>query len=186
MSNHLDYEINKELGECYLFMGELDKAEDYYIKAADSTSSQAEPYFGLAAIAVQRGDLNKALNLYRKAQDTVPNDKALAGMGLMEMEIGSRENAMALFSAALERNPENMIALFGTIQAGHHLNRLNEVIIHLQNFLQLNSKDHKVRYSLAGCFFSLGKNDLAKKELETILASDPEYADVLELLQQIN
>ena len=72
------------------------------------------------------------------------------------------------------------------IQAGHHLNRLNEVIIHLQNFLQLNSEDHKVRYSLAGCFFSLGKNDLAKKELETILASDPEYADALELLQQIN
>ena len=34
MSNHLDYEINKELGECYLFMGELDKAEDYYTKAA--------------------------------------------------------------------------------------------------------------------------------------------------------
>ena len=28
MSSHLDYEINKELGECYLFMGELDKAED--------------------------------------------------------------------------------------------------------------------------------------------------------------
>ena len=48
MSNHLDYEINKELGECYLFMGELDKAEDYYVKAADSTSSQAEPYLGLA------------------------------------------------------------------------------------------------------------------------------------------
>ena len=26
MSSHLDYEINKELGECYLFMGDLDKA----------------------------------------------------------------------------------------------------------------------------------------------------------------
>lgn len=27
MSSHLDYEINKELGECYLFMGDLEKAE---------------------------------------------------------------------------------------------------------------------------------------------------------------
>ena len=33
MDNHLDYEINKELGECYLFMGDLDKAEEYYRKA---------------------------------------------------------------------------------------------------------------------------------------------------------
>ena len=44
MSNHLDYEINKELGECYLFMGELDKAEDYYTRAAASGEDQSDPY----------------------------------------------------------------------------------------------------------------------------------------------
>lgn len=185
MNNHLDYEINKELGECYLFMGELDKAEDYYAKAADSTKDQAEPFLGLAAIAVQRGELDKALSLYRKAQDTVPSDKALAGMGLMEMEIGSKENALSLFGASLEQNPENMIALFGLIQAGHHLNRLEEVVTHLQNFLKLNPEEHKVRYSLAGCYFSLGQNDKAKAELSTILAADPEYADAIELMQQL-
>ena len=43
MSSHLDYEINKELGECYLFMGELDKAEDYYTKAAANSEEQADP-----------------------------------------------------------------------------------------------------------------------------------------------
>lgn len=55
MSSHLDYEINKELGECYLFMGELDKAENYYHKAAGSNGVHADPYLGLATIAVQRG-----------------------------------------------------------------------------------------------------------------------------------
>ena len=28
MSDLLDYEINKELGECYLFMGEYEKAAE--------------------------------------------------------------------------------------------------------------------------------------------------------------
>ena len=35
MSNHLDYEINKELGECYLFMGDLEKAEEYLSQAVE-------------------------------------------------------------------------------------------------------------------------------------------------------
>ena len=39
MSNQLDYEINKELGECYLFMGDFDKAEEYYRKAAGSNAN---------------------------------------------------------------------------------------------------------------------------------------------------
>ena len=43
MSNQLDYEINKELGECYLFMGDFDKAEEYYRKAASSNSQSAAP-----------------------------------------------------------------------------------------------------------------------------------------------
>ena len=52
MSN-VDYDINKELGECYLFMGEYDKARDYYTKAIACDSAMAEPYMGLAAIAVR-------------------------------------------------------------------------------------------------------------------------------------
>ena len=54
--SHLDYEINKELGECYLFMGDLDKAEEYYRKAASSNGVHPDPYLGLATIAVQRGE----------------------------------------------------------------------------------------------------------------------------------
>ena len=30
MSNQLDYEINKELGECYLFMGDFDNARRFF------------------------------------------------------------------------------------------------------------------------------------------------------------
>ena len=47
MSDLLDYEINKELGECYLFMGEYEKAAEYYEKAAASGSEFAAPQMGL-------------------------------------------------------------------------------------------------------------------------------------------
>ena len=99
MSNHLDYEINKELGECYLFMGELDKAEEYYRKAAGSNGVHPDPYLGLATIAVQRGLFDDALVLYKKAADIEPGDKALAGMGLIEMERGENEPRFQPFRA---------------------------------------------------------------------------------------
>ena len=67
MSDHLDYEINKELGECYLFMGELEKAEEYYKKAASSNGIHPDPYLGLATVAVQRGALEDAMLMYEKA-----------------------------------------------------------------------------------------------------------------------
>ena len=46
MSSHLDYEINKELGECYLFMGDLNKAENYYQKAAGNNGVHLDLYLG--------------------------------------------------------------------------------------------------------------------------------------------
>ena len=66
MSDLLDYEINKELGECYLFMGEYEKATEYYEKAAESGSEFAAPQMGLATIAVQVGDYDKATVHYQK------------------------------------------------------------------------------------------------------------------------
>ena len=87
MSNQLDYEINKELGECYLFMGDFDKAEEYYRKAASSNSQSAAPFLGLATVAVQRSDLDKALVLYQKAAAVEETDKALCGIGLVYMAI---------------------------------------------------------------------------------------------------
>ena len=79
MSSHLDYEINKELGECYLFMGDLDKAEDYYQKAAGNNGVHPDPYLGLATIAVQRGDLEQALSMYEKADGITSSDKSQIG-----------------------------------------------------------------------------------------------------------
>ena len=53
MDNQLDYEINKELGECYLFMGDFDKAEEYYRKAASNNAQSAALAFAFSFRAQQ-------------------------------------------------------------------------------------------------------------------------------------
>ena len=184
--SHLDYEINKELGECYLFMGELDKAEDYYQKAARSNGIHADPYLGLATIAVQKGNLEKAMSLYKKAADLGPNDKSYAGMGLIAMEKGNTEEAFNLFIKSLEINPECMVALYGLIQAGHVLNQLEEVVIHLKNYLELNPDNSDVRYSLAGSLIALGRTQEAREQVQILLDQNPDNKNAQELLLQLD
>jgi len=185
MSSHLDYEINKELGECYLFMGDLEKAHEYYDKAVRSNGVHPDPYLGLATIAVQRGELEKALTLYRKAAEIDPDDKSLGGMALVEMEIGQKDAAFDHFVAALDKNPENLIAIFCLVQLGHVLNRLVEVVPLMENYLAVDPLKHEVRYSLAGCLSSLGRKDEACIQLGIILEADPQNTSAIELLEQL-
>ncbi len=184
--SHLDYEINKELGECYLFMGELDKAEDYYKKAASSNGIHPDPYLGLATIAVQRGDLENALALYNKAHGIGSTDKTFSGIGLVKMEQGEKEVAFDLFTSALALNPENMVALLSLIRLSHELERLEQLIPHLENYLSINPGKSEVRYSLAGCMVCLDRKDEAQAQLEQIVAADPTFVPARELLAQLD
>ena len=155
MSGHLDYEINKELGECYLFMGELDKAEEYYRKAVGSNGIHPDPYIGLATVAVQRGELTDAMKMYEKAHKIEPTDKSLSGIALIRMENGEKENAYSMFVEAIKMNPENMVALFSLIRLGHELERVQEIVPYLRDYLEIDPAKHEVRYSLAGCLACL-------------------------------
>ncbi len=185
MSGQLDYEINKELGECYLFMGDLDKAQEYYEKAVDGNGVHPEPYLGLATIAVQRGELDAAMTLYEKAAGIEADDKALSGMGLIDMEYGRNDAATMRFKEALARNPENLIALFGLVRLSYASEAYEQVIPYLKDYLAVDPVKHEVRYTLAGCLVSVDKTDEALVQLEAILEQDPENRAAHELLDQL-
>ena len=181
MSSHIEYEINKELGECYLFMGDYDRAEDYYKKAAANTDSSPDAYLGLATIAMQRSDYPAATALYKKANAVQANDKSLTGMGLIEMETGLHNDAFDHFCQALTINPGNLIAVNGLMREGYHLKRLDEVIGFMQKFLDLMPEKDGVRFSLAGCLIMLDRKAEARLELEYIIKNSPDFAEAHEL-----
>ena len=185
MDNQLDYEINKELGECYLFMGDLDKAEEYYRKAVASDGEHSDPYLGLATVAIQRGNVDDALVLYRKAAGIEPCDKSLSGIGLVLMEKGEHEEAFAAFLKALERNPQNMIATHCAVQEAHYLNRLEEILPCLEHFLALEPDNRAVRISMVGCLVSVGRQKEAVIHLEELLKLNPEDTEAKELFDAL-
>jgi tetratricopeptide (TPR) repeat protein len=182
--NQVDYEINKELGECYLFMGEFDKARDYYNKAVACDAGMMDPYLGLAAVAVHKGDYADALTLYKKAHQVNPGEKSLAGMGMMEVEQGSYEEAFGHFSAALRHNPGNMVAVNSLVQLGYVLNRLEDVLPYLEAAL-VPGDTEAVRYTLAACLITLGHANDARRHLEILLGENPSNDDARQLYAQL-
>ena len=179
----VDYDINKELGECYLFMGEYGKAREYYTKAVACDGAAAEPYIGLAAIAVSTGNLDDAHTLYSKANTVEPGEKPLIGLGMIEMEQGKYSEAFAHFAAALDRNPGNLMTVNSLLQLAHVQGRLPEAIPYLEAALETG--DEAVRFALAACLRSVGRNDEAKKQLEILLGEDPSNDNAKELYAQI-
>ena len=172
MSNQLDYEINKELGECYLFMGDFDKAEEYYRKAANSSTQSDAPYLGLATVAVQRAELDKALVLYQKAASVEETDKALCGIGLIHMEQGQHQEAFDNFARALNKNAENIAYQLGCVES---------VLPYLEDTLNTGVEAEAVRVTLAGCLIYLGRGEEARIHLEAVLGANPANNSAKEL-----
>ncbi len=111
MDNQLDYEINKELGECYLFMGDFDKAEEYYRKAASANSKARLRSWAWLLWPCSAQNWDKALVLYQKAATIEETDKTLCGIGLVHMEKGEHTEAFDYFTRALEKSSGNLVAL---------------------------------------------------------------------------
>jgi len=184
MNNYLDYEINKELGECYLFMGEYEKATEYYEKAASNSDEHAAPHMGLATIAVQKGELDIAYSHYEKALALEVTDRTLTGLGLVAMAQAKHEEAFSLFSRALYINPINSVALGCLVQEAYIQKRVADVLEHLEKQYEL-TQDHNARVTLAGCLISLGRNVEAKQYLEEVLSIMPDNMNAKDLYSHI-
>ncbi len=184
MKNYLDYEINKELGECYLFMADYEKAREYYEKARQFDDEQSAPYMGLATIAVQHGEIQLAHDYYEAAVMREESDKTLTGLGLVCMSMDKHDEAFDLLKRAMKFNASNAVALGCLVQEAYYLNRVEEIIEPLEECYNF-TRDDNIRITLAGCLISIGKNDEAKQYLEEILEVMPDNTSAKDLYAHI-
>lgn len=182
MDIQMEYEINKELAECYLFMSDFDHADDYYRKAAQINTKAAAPYIGLATVAVQRGKFDEAILLYKKAASVEESDKALCGVGLVHMETGDHDHAYDWFKKSLDMRADNMIALNCLVREAYALERVDEVLPYLARAAEISPEKETITVTLAGCLIYLKRFDEAKIHLESILSVNPENDGAKELI----
>ncbi|KAL2094042.1 hypothetical protein ACEWY4_011354 [Coilia grayii] len=109
--NQKDWEINHNLGVCYMYTKDFRNAEEQLNKAL-ILSKHDLTYMMLGKIALLEGDTAKAIEVYRSAIESSPeNTDFLATLGLLYMQKGKYQKAFEYLGNALTYDPNHYKAI---------------------------------------------------------------------------
>lgn len=180
------FELFKTMGNIFVRRGDLESAEDSYHKAHRLIPDSDVLQVNFGTLAIQRQQWDSAIEHFRKALGiNSSSDKAWIGLAVCHRVKGDHELAWGNLEAALEFNPLNEVALGLALEWGANEGREFRVLDLIRRFLIEGGWNEKM--SLAFCWLSWRRGELqiARFELERLLAVNPENAQALQLLEEI-
>lgn len=106
------YVAFKNLGNLFLRSGDVEAAEEWYLKAFRLCPQSDTLLVNLGVLHTQTRDYNRALDFYRRAVSTNPsNESGWLGLAIIHRELSDYELANGNLQQVLDLNPDNKIAL---------------------------------------------------------------------------
>jgi len=181
-----DYELLQELGDCHTSVGDYEKAQRYYEKAAVLEPDEPGPYVGLGVVALQKNLLDDAETAFRVARRLDANcAKAYAGLGLVAQQRADYKKAFEMYLKCLELDTDNLIALLGLFQTSCQMGSFAKVTYYLEVYLNMHPGDTSVMFPLAALYMKDGRLERSKKILSNIWALDTNHEDAANLLEEV-
>lgn len=179
------FDVN-ELGDCYVSVGQFDRAQECYDRAAVMDPDRAEPYVGIGMIALQQGRLAESINAFKVAKRLDENcGKAFCGLGIAYQQAGRFSDAFDYFLKCLKLDTDNLTALLGLFQTSCQMGSFSKVIHYLEVYLDMHSDDTSVMFCLATLYMKDSSLFQSKKILVDILKIEPENNDSANLLEEV-
>ncbi|XP_011281258.2 Bardet-Biedl syndrome 4 protein isoform X3 [Felis catus] len=109
--NQTDWEICHNLGVCYIYLKQFKKAQEQLHNALHLNRHDLT-YIMLGKIHLLEGDLDKAIEIYKKAVEFSPeNTELLTTLGLLYLQLGIYQKAFEHLGNALTYDPTNYKAI---------------------------------------------------------------------------
>ncbi|XP_017556689.1 Bardet-Biedl syndrome 4 protein isoform X1 [Pygocentrus nattereri] len=109
--NQKDWEINHNLGVCYIYTKDFKSAEEQ-LNMALQQNKHDMTYMMLGKIYLLEGDTEKAIEIYKNAVEFSPeNTELLTTLGLLYMQLGKYQKAFEHLGNALTYDPNNYKAI---------------------------------------------------------------------------
>ncbi|KAM5291726.1 BBSome complex member BBS4 [Ctenodactylus gundi] len=109
--NQKDWEICHNLGVCHIYLKQFSKAQDQLHNALQLNKHDLT-YIMLGKIHLLEGDLDKAIEIYKKAVEFSPeNTELLTTLGLLYLQLGVYQKAFEHLGNALTYDPTNYKAI---------------------------------------------------------------------------
>ncbi|MCP4567843.1 MAG: tetratricopeptide repeat protein [FCB group bacterium] len=164
------------LGKLYLDKGDLETAEEVFLKEKNCQESSATASFGLGSVRERLGDIVEAVRYYREAVELAP-DNALMRHHLGKVLLSSErsENGKNEIMAALDSLPANPILAY---DAANHLFEAGEIDTAAELYervLTLQPDNADALNNLGNCLFKNGNYEQACSKYEQLIKTQPNY-----------
>ena len=180
------YEVLRELGDCYISVGDYGQAQQCYEKAASLGPDEPGPYVGLGVAALQRQKLDDAEIAFRVACRLDPTcARAYAGLAMVCQQRQDFQQAFDLYMKSLELNTDSITALLGLFQVSCQMGSFAKVIYYLEVYLDMHPGDVSVMFALAALYLKDGRAEQSRTTLQNLLALDPTNRDAANLLEEV-
>ena len=181
-------------GRAYEELGQIDRAEEYYLKALAENPTAPFVNHYLAGLARQRGDLLDAIDHYRRELELRPTYvRSWNDLGVTNTEMGRDDQALACFEQALRIRPDMTEAARNAarIHAQRALkpmqeNNWKEALVMIHAALQYQPHDPVFLTMSLEARFHLGDKVNVRRELDSLLIIHPNLGPALELKQQFS
>ncbi|XP_056595650.1 Bardet-Biedl syndrome 4 protein isoform X2 [Triplophysa dalaica] len=119
--NQKDWEINHNLGVCYIYIRDFKNAEER-LNAALQQNKHDLTFMMLGKMHLLQADTEKAIEVYKSAVEFSPENTELLGtLGLLYMQLGKYQKAFEHLGNALTYDPNNFKAILaaGSMMQAH-------------------------------------------------------------------
>ena len=95
------------------------------------------------------------------------------------------DGAVDYFCMSLDSNPENLSACKFLLELSYKLKQFEKIDIYLSEYLEFHPANLNMRFGLAGIQYKRGNFEDSIKNLECIVALNPEHQSAQEMLESI-
>lgn len=180
------FEIHKNMGNIFVRRGDFEAAEESYNKAYCLKPGSDVLLVNLGTLEVQRGDLEKARHCFRRAVEAnASNDKAWTGLAMVHNDFGDFDLAWGNLERAIDLAPGNRTAIYLCAHWALRDKQAARAIPAVQSFISSEEADEDMSLALIHLFCSSGQVELARFEIERMIAWNPGRADLHQLRREL-
>jgi len=148
---YLSYRLGDDLGE-------QDLALEAVEKALEQTPKSPNAWYNKGLSLFQKGELEEAARVFRKAIDLAPTDRAYSNLGATLQRLGRTDDAIAAYRSGIEKNPNNFLLRFnlGALLLDAQRNP-RTAVSELAKSLELNAYFPEAHFQLGRALEVLGR-----------------------------
>ena len=169
------------LSTCNHYAGNIDKSENYILKAVALSPDDANVNLTAGQIFMQKQDFEVALPYLKKAVELEPsNTKSIRNLAQIYYDLGQLEKSIQTYEVAIDKETDREVKADLYFNLGILYNKvgnLEEAEYHFTNALDENPDDVEAVMGMAQVFENAEKWRKAEKFYRELIAIDPENPD---------